>query len=62
MKIDMSACHIFMMEIKAHVKNFQLANHTVTWGKAAKYSPGPSKDKGFSGLGLGAIYSGASDF
>lgn len=49
----MPKCHIFMMEIKAHGKNFQLANHTVTWGKAPIYFPGPSKDKGFSGLGLG---------
>ena len=56
MKIDTPKCHIFMMEIMAHSKNFQLAHHTVMWGKAAIYLPGPFKGKGFSGLGLDMQY------
>lgn len=56
MKIDTPKCHIFMMEIRAYRKNFQLALHTVTWGKAAIHLPGPCKDKGFSGLGLDMKY------
>lgn len=52
MKTDTPKCHIFIMEIMAYSKNFQLAHHVVIQVKVAIYLPGPFKDKGFSGLAL----------
>lgn len=59
MKIDTPKCHTSTMEIMAYSKNFQLAYYKAMRGKAAIYLPGPSKDKGFSGLGLDIQYTWA---